>query len=556
MREGVRGLINVLSFKRRKLQIIALLCVYTLWILTTWPHTLFYEQLSMDSYGTFQYVHPFFWIVFAFCIFFFLFSNTHIYVKMLYCTLIGLMTFGTLSLIQQLGTHHDSLYNLTAAFEYFIDGFITVGSNSRNVYPLTYILWGTLTTVCNISLECFLKYHAMLIMMLYVVSGALLGKFFFKKRQMSEYFIYLIFFLLLFGSRFAIRLNPAPQTLGIIASIFFLALTFRSGIKFRIIQLVIFIYICLSHAISTYIVICLLFGILLSQYLMEFSIKREKIVEFKSCLATLVITTTLFITWFLYVAVFISNAGFRVLKQIINHFFEISSAFDDTSALPYLYQTGVLPIEYFISNRFGWFILLFFITIGIATIALTTQRKEYEIGIPIICMVGIMILIFSLFLNKTTYGLLLDRSFLFMIIPMGLAFAYFFGAIKDYTNSKIKRLRRLATVIILIIGIIGIFNIYLSHYTNNFNVITPTEIKADEFGRFHPTGDYRLYYIEGRQSITNPIITSRQIHNIRAYLECNIDSSLNRLENRVLNSPTHAFIYNNGNSKYYHNFPQ
>jgi len=463
------------------------------------------------------------------------------------------MTFGTLSSVQQLGTHHDSVPNLTAAIGYFKDGFITVGSDPRNSYPLTYILWGTLTTICNISLEYLLKYHAILITTLYVASGALFGKYFFKKQQMSEYFIYLVIFILIFGSRFAIRLNPAPQTLGIITSIFFLALAFKSGIKFRIIQMVIFLYICLSHAISTYYVICLMFAMLMSQYLLSLNAKRGNTVNtvnFKNYMSAVIITTVLFLSWFFYVAIFTSGAALNVAKQIVNIFLQDSS--ESISTLPYLYQSGDLPIEYFISNRFGWFVLFFLIIIGAAAVALTVLRKEYEIGFPVISMAGIVLVQFYLSSYMTKYGSLLDRSFLFMVIPMGLAFAYFCGAVKYHTKSQRNRLRKVSTAILLIIIIFGTFNIYSSHYTDNFNAITPTEIKAHEFGRFLSTEGQEIpIYVEGQQNHNNSIIVSRQIQNVRAYLEGDLNTTLIGLENTVVNSPTHAFIYTNGNTKYY-----
>jgi len=527
--------------------------MYALWIVTTWPQILSYDRLCMDSYGTFQYVHSFFWVILVVCTAFLLFSNAHPNIKLLYCIVLGLMTFGTLSSIQQLGTHHDSVPNLTAAIGYFKDGFIAVGSDPRNSYPLTYILWGTLTTICNISLEYLLKYHAVLITTLYVASGALFGKYFFKKQQMSEYFIYLVIFILIFGSRFAIRLNPAPQTLGIITSIFFLALAFKSGIKFRIIQMVIFLYICLSHAISTYYVICLMFAMLMSQYLLSLNAKRGNTVNtvnFKNYMSTVIITTVLFLSWFFYVAIFTSGAALNVAKQIVNIFLQDSS--ESISTLPYLYQSGDLPIEYFISNRFGWFVLFFLIIIGAAAVALTVLRKEYEIGFPVISMAGIVLVQFYLSSYMTKYGSLLDRSFLFMVIPMGLAFAYFCGAVKYHTKSQRNRLRKVSTAILLIIIIFGTFNIYSSHYTDNFNAITPTEIKAHEFGRFISTEGQEIpIYIEGQQNYNNSIIVSRQIQNVRAYLEGDLNTTLIGLENTVVNSPTHAFIYTNGNTKYY-----
>ena len=524
--------------------------MYTLWIVTTWPQILSYDRLCMDSYGTFQYIHSFLWVILVVCTVFLLFSNAHPNIKLLYCIVLGLMTFGTLSLVQQLGTHHDSVPNLTAAIGYFKDGFIAAGSDPRNSYPLTYILWGTLTTICNISLESLLKYHAILITVLYVASGALLGKYFFKKQQMNEYFIYLVIFILIFGSRFAIRLNPAPQTLGIITSIIFLALAFKSGIRFRLVQMLIFLYICLSHAISTYYVICLLLAVLISQYLLSLNARRENIVNLKSCVSTVIITVVLFLSWFFYVAVFTSNAALSITKQIINIIFQDSS--ESISMLPKLYQSGNLPIEYFVSNRFGWFILLFLIIIGMATIALTALRREYEIGLPIISMLGIVAVQFYLSSYLTKYGSLLDRSFLFMVIPMGLTFAYFCGAVKYHTKSQRNRLRKVSTAILLIIIIFGTFNIYSSHYTDNFNAITPTEIKAHEFGRFISTEGQEIpIYIEGQQNYNNSIIVSRQIQNVRAYLEGDLNTTLIGLENTVVNSPTHAFIYTNGNTKYY-----
>jgi len=541
---------DVLSRKSTKIQAILLCCMYTLWIVTTWPQTLSYDRLCMDSYGTLQCVSPFFWVILVVCTAFLLFSNTHPSIKLLYCIVLGLMTFGTLSLVQQLGTHHDSVPNLIAAIGYFYDGFISVGSDPRSSYPLAYVLWGILMTVCNISLECLLKYHSILITVLYVVSGALLGKYFYKRQQMGEYFIYFVIFVLIFGSRFAIRLNPAPQTLGIIASIFFLALVFKSGIKFRIVQMVVFLYICLSHAISTYYVICLLFAVLISQYLLPLNGRRENIINFKSCMATAIITVVLFLSWFFYVALFTSGAALNIAKQIVNIIFLDSS--ESISTLPYLYQSGDLPIEYLVSNRFGWFILLSLIVIGAATVALTILRKEYEIGLPIISMVSVVVVQFYLSSYMTKYGSLSDRSFLFMIIPMGLAFAYFCGVVKCRTKPQGNRLTNVSTAILLIVVVLGTFNAYSSHYTDNFNAITPTEIKAHEFGRFLPTGGQAIpIYVEGEQNYYNSVIVSRQIQNVRAYLEGSLNTTLVRLENAVMNTPEHAFIYTNGNTKYY-----
>jgi len=267
-------------------------------------------------------------------------------------------------------------------------------------------------------------------------------------------------------------------------------------------------------------------------------------------MATVIITVVLFLSWFFYVALFTSGAALNIAKQLVSIIFQDSS--ESISTLPYLYQSGDLPIEYLVSNRFGWFILLFLIIIGAATIALTILRKEYEIGLPIISMLGIVGLQFYLSSYMTKYGSLLDRSFLFMVIPMGLAFAYFCGAVKCRTKPQGNRLTNVSTAILLIIVILGTFNIYSSHYTDNFNAITPTEIKAHEFGRFLPTGSQTIpIYVEGEQNYYNSIIVSRQIQNVRAYLEGGLNTTLISLENTIINTPKHAFIYTNGNTKYY-----
>jgi len=314
--------------------------------------------------------------------------------------------------------------------------------------------------------------------------------------------------------------------------------------------MLVFLYICLSHAISTYYVICLLLAVLMSQCLLSLNARREHIVNLKSCMNTVIIAVVLFLSWFFYVAVFTSNAALNIANQMINIIFQDSS--ESISVLPNLYRSGDLPIEYFVSNRFGWFILLFLIIIGVATIALTTLKREYEIGLPIISMVGIAVVQFCLSSYLTNYGSLLDRSFLFMVIPMGLAFAYFCGDIKHHTKSQINKILNVSTAILLIIVIFGTFNIYSSHYPDNFNAITPTEIKAHEFGRFLSTGDQAIpIYVESEQNYSSSIVVSRQIQNVRAYLEGGLNTTLMRLENTALNSPTHAFIYTNGNTKYY-----
>lgn len=551
MDENIKKRIQILyNIKKTKIQIIILLLIYISWILTSWPQTLSYNHLQMDSYGTFQYVYPLFWGILLLCTIFLLFSNAHLNIKTLYCIMLGLLTFGTLSLIQQLGTHHDSVSNLMTAIDYINSGFIVVGTDPRNSYPLTYILWGTLMMVCNISLESLLKYHAILITILYAVSGLLLGKYFFQNKHMDDYYIYFIFFIFVFGTRFAIRLNPAPQTFGIITSLFFVALLFKHGIKFRYLQIILFMYICLSHAISGYYLICLLFAILLSYLILYLYTKNEKILNnFFVCLNIFTYALIIFISWFLYVAVFTSGAAINIAKQLIN--IPIQNSGESVSTLSNLYHNGDLPIEYFITNRFGWIILLLFIIIGILTISQTVLKREYEIGFPIISMGSIMSIQFFLSSYMTKYGSLLDRAFLFMIFPAGLTFAYFCGYVKNRSEFRRNHLRYFFIAFLLMIAIFGIFNVFLSHYTDNFDVITPTE-KMPELNRnINTISLNNPIYIESKQDLNKNVIVSRQMKNIRTYNEGNLNNTLVELEKSVKNSPGHTFIYNNGNINYY-----
>jgi hypothetical protein len=468
--------------------------------------------------------------------------------------MLGLLTFGTLSLIQQLGTYHDSIPNLLAASGYIETGHIIVVNDPRFSYPLTYILWGTLMEICNLSVESLLKYHALILMILYAWSGLLLGKYFFKGR---EYFIYFIVFMFIFGSRFVIRLNPAPQTLGIIASIFFLALTFKSGMKFRIIQIMLFLYICLSHAISSYYTIFLLVAILISHLILYIKMKNESLKQkIYADINIIIFTFILFISWFFYVAVFTMSAAVNIVEQMSNIILRDSGIMQysgsSVSTITDLYRSGNLSTEYFISNRFGWIVLFFIVIICMIAIALSILKKEYEIGILIVSMVGIVLMQFYLSSYMTQYGSVIDRAFLFMMIPAGLAFAYFCDNIKCHIKSRTDRFRGISISILIIIVLFGIFNIYLSHYTDNYNALTPTELKVIDYNNnFNmKQRDFSLY-MEGEQEFKNSVVVSRQIGNIRSYREGTINNTLNVLEEKVKNTPDHAFIYTNGNIKYY-----
>lgn len=544
VRENIQKARENFSIRSIKAQLILLFSIYTLWIVTTWPQTLTYHRLCMDSYGALQYVYPLFWVILAFCIIFLLFSNAHPSIKLSYCVMLGLMTFGTLALILQLGTHHDSVPNLNAAIGYIENAFIDVGSDPRNSFPLVYILWGILIEFCDISLESLLKYHAILITVLYIASGLLLSKWFFPKQRASEYSTYFLIFIFTFGSRFTIRLNPAPQTLGIILTIFILALIFKPGVKYRVMQILLFTSLCLSHAISSYYLICLLLAILITQLIIYLKTKNRIFIQHLHYkIKTLALMIVIFLSWFLYVSVFTSNAALSIARQISEILFQNSS---DTvvSALPNLYQSGNLPMEYFITNRFGWFVLVFITILGTFTIALTIKKREYTIGLTISSMVSTILILFYLSSIRTNYGLLLDRAFLFMVIPAGLAFVYLCGELKSRIRSEKKVIRNICVVIFLIIGVMALFTVSLSHYTDNFNSITHTEVKAQEFQGVP-------LYIEGQQDFNSSVVISQQIVNVRSYLECELNNTVVKLQNAVIVLPKHEFVYNNGNIKYY-----
>lgn len=541
--------------QKNRIIIILLMISFTSWLFSTWSINYSYQQMKMDSFGLFEYVSIWFWISFLICILTHIFyNNLNKITVLIFSFMLGLITIGSLAIILPLGTHNDSFFNLASAFTYFEQGKISVGNNPRTSYPTAYILWGMLQNITSISFNGLLKYHSLILIPFYILSSYLITSYFFDNKN-SKTWIYFVFFILVFGSRFGIRLNIAPQTIAFVASIFFLAFYFKKELKFRVLQLILLAFIVLTHAVTSHYLISVLVGLfgaeqILKKVSVKFNSTRLTNNTSQNTLNALLTFIAMHMAWFIY------NGGyyFRNFVFILNDYIDIvfiEGSFT-SSILPKLYGLSNPPLEMLIANRIGWILLIFIGTTVVIAILMMIKSGCVKKGTYLIMWIAAISVNFLFFSYYTRVGLILDRWFTFMLIPFGLAFAYALNEVMDKFTTTKKNMRMISIVFLVLLIILSFASIYTSRYTDNFNSLTQTEINAYQFNQFIDDYSNKMaFYIGCEQNLNNSVLISNQIINTRTYVESNYNNTLVQLEKKVILSPMHSLVYNNGNVKFY-----
>lgn len=264
-------------------------------------------NLNESNFGPYQFVPFYFWITFiALNILAFIFiAHKSIQFKSIFkeriCYLLlglsfGILSIGSLSLLFPHSTLADSWHNTAFSEELILDG--SFASTYVMTYPLFYIINGIILVGSGLSPEFLIQIYPLICLIIYLIGTYLLIKNFLKvffpkttNSQQNKAWLASFYFFCVFGSKLGLRINPAPQTLGYIFLVFFLAFFFKqlgeNNNKNRILPIILLSLILFTHLIVfIYLVFFLLILIL---FMKEFR---------KEAIYSLLGITPLLVVWF------------------------------------------------------------------------------------------------------------------------------------------------------------------------------------------------------------------------------------------------------------------
>jgi hypothetical protein len=547
---------------RTKVLVITLLFCYIVWLFSVNGLLMTYDLLRMDTFGTFDHFSFLFWIALLLCIIISLFYTRNNTTQFLAILILALFTIGTLTVIQQFGTLHDSFYNLISSFDFMDKGSIILSNGPRENYPTGYFFWGFLHEISGLSFEYILKFNALLMVFFYILAFYLLSTSFFKNK---EFFLYNIIFILLFGSRFDLRFNISPQTIAFIISIFLFALCFKDDIRYSILQFILVLFIITSHALTGFYISLVIFSFISSNifyifYLKYYKKTNEQNIKPFNLVITLIFCVILLFGWFAYAGGYYFYSAVTVGRDFVD-----ALVFQNTqlnSSLQRLYELNNPTIQMVISNYMGWLLLLVVFSIIVLAFYVMYKNNQIKWLSYLAIWLGIILVNTIIFSFSTRFGLIIDRWFNFMIIPISLAVSYFLHILINKPKQVFQIPKLLSLSILCLLIILGLGTILTSHYPDNFSIITQTEISAQQFNQLQPRMEnyWFLYvdnkyfptFIERKQTIDDKIILiSSQIMNFRIYAEADKDNSVKKLEQEIQSDQIHNLLYNNGNNKNY-----
>ena len=134
------------------------------WLIST--SNLQLNELHPNSFGPFHFLPMIYWFSLlgtVFTTFFVITLNGKVHLKFYHILLLGLMTMGTLSIIEPYGRGYPDAYvNVNLGELIFQHGTISYGSNYPKVYPTFYLFMGIFQSISNFSFSIVRAFPLML----------------------------------------------------------------------------------------------------------------------------------------------------------------------------------------------------------------------------------------------------------------------------------------------------------------------------------------------------------------------------------------------------------
>lgn len=432
-------------------------------VIITLPSTDIFA-LNELQFGPYQFVPIYFWIVFIILsIFVFIFIvNKSIRFKSILkeriCYLLlglslGVLSIGSLSTLFPYGNLADSWHNIAFSEKLILDG--TFHSTYIISYPIFYFFNGLILAIPGISPEFLIQIYPIICIILYLIGIFLLIQNFLKvffpnttNSQQNKIWLTSFYFICVFGSKLGLRTNPAPQTLGYILLIFFIAFFFkqvekRNNIN-RILPIVLAVIILFTHLIVfAYLMFFLLIVLI---FIKEFR---------KEITINIIVLIPVLVTWFLFIFMnylysdpFIQTYFGFIIDFIIDYYFILIILAISAIIILFLlkYSSKIFKNKKFYWSFTGPFlifmllpifdmidfslyfiiqILIYFFIIIAILYSIFSIFNKYEINVRNFSFIWILSLsifvipwIAFLFLGTSTA--FLERIFLYAIIPSGV----------------------------------------------------------------------------------------------------------------------------------------
>lgn len=533
---------NILKrYKHNYIYVIALV----LFIVSIHDSKITYLDLNMNKFGPLSNVNNFYWVSLMIPIIYIFISSDNYKTLFISTLVLILIMYGGMSYLKPLGTLHDSLFNLLRAYDYLEMGRVNMHEGPLQGFPGAEFIWGFLSAITNINFNYLLKYHSLYAAIYYSISLFLLSFYFFRGNLIKSY--YVVIFALIFGARFNIRLNISHQTVGIIMSIFIISYIFKSNNNV-IISLISWISLTVTHPLTSYYTILIIISLFFANIINK-ELYHHKLIDKFNISNNIfnIILNYCFITfmWFIYNGIIPFRIGVYALYDILfNIIMGLGFEYENVSQLYYLSDP---PLKMYLSNRVGWILLIYLFICFFIGVYKMTKRRDGKLSY-IVFWSGVITINFILFsiIKSIYFDSIIDRAFSFMLIPFSLMISYFITNLKKDLLVKSSIIKKILSIMFVIMAI---SNIYVGYYTDNYDMITPTEISGYDYGVNY--GSNIPFYKNYEQNINETVYVSTQSINYRTYRESKLDNTLQILVYKINNSSDHNNVYCNGNVFYY-----
>lgn len=550
---------QILNPNIRERRIIFILIISLCWWIISVAGVRIYEFQPYD-FGPFQYMPFFFWPFFIIVCFINI-IKTKKHTKILSMLILGLMTIGTLSIIEPYGRMHDSWQNVATSKIIYSTGTLNFGHDYVQSYPLHYLIFGTLLEITSMSVRDIVRFTPIFMVFAYLSGLILIIKSFSPLFRLNSKEILNItsisfLFLSIFGlSLLGLRINPAPQSIAFILFFYFIFTFLKNEIKWRILSLLLFFSIISTHFITPIVMIYSFFCFIVGYIILN----KNDVENNNHYISRFALPFVAFSSW----SVFISILFFRYSINFAEQLFYLENKYNlETVGGSIPGNEQILIIRQITMVIVGFLLIYCFYIL---------MRNRRDIGIPL-GLFGLALtpgLIFYILQSEFS-----SRVLEFSVLSISLIFGF---GVYETLKSK-KYFTCFAIVLILIASLTSVFT------TNNGDIyesISANEIASSNFitkyadtNKFIypfrlPSEDYSVLWNGSAPLIStihtnvseiilnlkdNTVIISDNWINKQMYIERKKNNSIRFIEANYATNVYAKKIYDNGKNRIYNTF--
>ena len=370
-------------------------------------------------------------------------------------------TINTLSVIFPYCIHHDSIGNLYLSA-------IGKGGYAGGIIAGFHALNGLLINLCNLKVLPLVKIYPTFSWILYVLSLYLLYESLAPYLPTGASLEAFLFYVLVLSPTLWLRLNAAPQTIGMIFSVFALALFVRALSAHKLVYWSLFsityLVLLLTHPLSPL-----------------FLIPALVVVQVLVCRPINVLS---FIKYSLKYVLPLLLPYFALLtykaEYFYPYFYHVRLSFKFPSALrisyyriPYItWMVPGVPVKYLFLNL----LYVTYLAILLLSSLIVAWRRNFNFGLASLVWVGALLAVVPIFLTPY-FSKFLSRPLLFLSLPLGLIFSTALGP--TFRASRLSFIRALLVIGLILISVLGLYRAY--YYYGAFDIPTPTQVEAHKW---------------------------------------------------------------------------